>query len=538
MKPNIFDYFKDQDKPKTVYQMPRVRLTEIPKTNNQPDFDPFAQSEQAPDNRIRLSNILNNLPIIAAPPTAPPDGRIKLQKILSNLPPIGDVTAAPAPIQREVSPQPLLPEIVPPLRAQPGQQSDWLAETSSISTAPIETSETPQTRPRALPEMSANILDNFPIERPRIVDNQPVSDMTGNVAVNPRQSQQTLEKIAQIQNKDYGFQRDENGETLRDENGKKIYAKDRDKTHNVWDVLRSIGIGALQGAGSGNGLGGIIGGAAAGGVAGTLDRNFDNKFQDRIKLGQLQNVYSQQTAAEADDQAYKMRETARQNVIDDNNRAAEVARNNDEVRRAENARKVTRDAQDAENKKLDREAKNIDRLVNLYNRLPSFDPADPANASLVKQMQAAGLPVVKKDAAQNIRFERDYRTGETFQIITDTRSGKETVKALTKADGSPLAPTPQVVISGENSARVADINQQGANSRTAANITSREGIAAANNQAKANALAAKIEASKNGTMKPDTLLRAIQNYANKNYKTLQQAKDDFKAAGFNLDILK
>jgi hypothetical protein len=92
--------------------------------------------------------------------------------------------------------------------------------------------------------------------------------------------------------------------------------------------------------------------------------------------------------------------------------------------------------------------------------------------------------------------------------------------------GKQLVTTSKSVVSGEYSA-----------ANNAANIRSREGIAAANNQQKSDAVNKKIEASKNGAMKPGELMRAITNRANRLMISIDEAKKQYKDAGFNVDIL-
>lgn len=54
--------------------------------------------------------------------------------------------------------------------------------------------------------------------------------------------------------------------------------KINDKTHNLWDVLRGIGYGALKGFFTGG-----LGGALAGGVEGGIHAGFDKTYDDRLR---------------------------------------------------------------------------------------------------------------------------------------------------------------------------------------------------------------------------------------------------------------
>ncbi len=114
-------------------------------------------------------------------------------------------------------------------------------------------------------------------------------------------------------------------------------------------------------------------------------------------------------------------------------------------------------------------------LTTLYNRLPEFNPEDPANADLVQAMTEAGLPVVPKSRANQLRFVQDARTGE-WRVISGNRVTGEAVGRAVEAEGKTLATTPTSQIASED-------REAGRASRegiAAANRRSREGIAATN----------------------------------------------------------
>src|SRR5580765_467913 len=195
--------------------------------------------------------------------------------------------------------------------AQAGQQvSSWLGGSSQ------PTAEEPMT-PQDVTGQPAG--DGT---RPRVVPGQPV---TGNVStggtytpegytpIEPEKPalQRALTRrekidadIAQIEGKDYTapVYRDPNtGKTSNKERPGYVLetpaGKNYDKNHNIIDVLKGIGLGALQGGKQG-GLAGLIGGAAGGGIAAGLDRNADDKMWDDFKLGNLQNDLAKQNEYE------------------------------------------------------------------------------------------------------------------------------------------------------------------------------------------------------------------------------------------------
>lgn len=80
-------------------------------------------------------------------------------------------------------------------------------------------------------------------------------------------------------------------------------------------------------------------------------------------------------------------------------------------------------------------------LVTLYNRLPEFDPTAPENADLADQMRAEGLPVVPKQASQQLRMVQDAATGGWSVIAAPKTGGQATASSVTTADGKPLVTT-------------------------------------------------------------------------------------------------
>lgn len=121
-------------------------------------------------------------------------------------------------------------------------------------------------------------------------------------------------------------------------------------------------------------------------------------------------------------------------------------------------------------------------LASLYNRLPEFDPADPANADLVDAMTGAGLPVVPKSRANQLRFVQDVRTGEWKVMAGDRSTGQATAQSVTTPERAPAVTTPTAQITAENQAA----NRMSRERVATRNRTSREAIADLNRRARAS----------------------------------------------------
>jgi len=154
----------------------------------------------------------------------------------------------------------------------------------------------------------------LPTVRKEVIE-QPILDQP----ITPAQRRQQAEQgLYDATNKDYS-------KPVKDANGNVIKqgGKDRDKDKNWWDVVKSIGLGALRGYGAG-GLGGMIGGAITGGVGGAVDRNFDEKLMDtmfRVPAAQMQVEQARQ--AEDYDTNQRVRQTQMDNMKTDNQNQAE-----------------------------------------------------------------------------------------------------------------------------------------------------------------------------------------------------------------------
>lgn len=192
-----------------------------------------------------------------------------------------------------------LPPVQPP---QPASGSNIFAP-ANVANAPANVNR----------RFSLDQLPSPTADLPRFNVNAPLAPNDSLPPVPRFDSEKTADKLAQIENKRYGFQKDERGNILRDANGKPLYEKDRDTDHNWWDVVKSAGLGFLNGG---------IGGAIAGGVEGAFDRNADEKMIDGIKTARLNNTYAEQVKREDAKlgQDYKQAQIA--NVYADNETAA------------------------------------------------------------------------------------------------------------------------------------------------------------------------------------------------------------------------
>ncbi len=167
------------------------------------------------------------------------------------------------------------------------------------------------------PELVVAEEDSTVIPRPQI---ERTVDPTGNLSINvdetitpdnttapPKQSvaEKLKAELDRRQSKDF-----------------KKGGKDRDKDHNIMDVIRSIGLGALKGIAGGRGgslesiLGNALGGAAGGGVAGAVDASADEKMGNEMAIAKLQPQYNQAAKSEADARESKLAEEWRRKQIE------------------------------------------------------------------------------------------------------------------------------------------------------------------------------------------------------------------------------
>jgi hypothetical protein len=121
-------------------------------------------------------------------------------------------------------------------------------------------------------------------------------------------------------------------------------------------------------------------------------------------------------------------------------------------------------------------------LASIYNRLPELDPNDPANADFVFAMTQAGLPVVPKSRANQLRFVQDARTGEWHVIAGNRATGEASAQSVTTPEGGIATTTPTSQITAETQAA----NRTSRERIATANLQSREAIAELNRRARAS----------------------------------------------------
>lgn len=179
---------------------------------------------------------------------------------------------------------------------------------------PYETAGTLPKDPSLMQPLGGMQSDPSTATRPRIVPGQPINGMPQQPGMpqqqpdimKPLTRRQKIEQdIAEIEGKDYSpavYRDPATGETSKKPKPGYVLEKEAganyDKKHNILDVLRGMGMGALKGAQSGGGIAGMIGGAAGGGIAGAVDRNADNKMMDEFKLSGLQGDLAKQNEYE------------------------------------------------------------------------------------------------------------------------------------------------------------------------------------------------------------------------------------------------
>lgn len=307
-----------------------------------------------------------------------------------------------------------------------------------------------------------------------------------------------------------------------------------DNTPREGSFKKRLGRGLFRGlqlwaeSGGQGGLAGLAGAVAAGGAASGASKQFEAGLRVNDRRNKLLREYNAARQNEEWQSAQDLKRTQTQTIINDDRRADEKYISDASLRRDEYNRKVAKDAQDAENDRLDRIDKKTKLLADAVNRSSVFDPADPKNAEIVKDLKAAGIPVIAKTANQDVKYFQDERSGAWFISTTDKKSGANSTRPI-MAGGKQLVTTPKLVVSGENSARIAEINQAGQTARNDANIQGRKDVADSNNEIRIQIAG---RAKSGGAT---ALIGKLSDYAKKNFKTLEQAKDDFKAAGIPVD---
>lgn len=173
--------------------------------------------------------------------------------------------------------------------------------------------------------------------------------------------------------------------------GKDFKGKDRDTDHNILDVLRSAGLGALKSLASADPrqgwegmLGAAVGGAGAGGVGGAIDPNTDERMGNQMNLAKLLPQYEQQYGME---QQRDKDELQRQQMQANITGAIERPR----IARQESERKAAQDARNFEIKErtLNWKKEDRDRYFELENdKLAARERGDEQKAKQFERKQA------------------------------------------------------------------------------------------------------------------------------------------------------
>jgi hypothetical protein len=230
------------------------------------------------------------------------------------------------------------------------------------------------------------------------------------------------------------------------------YLRDLEREPVEHSRLKSAGLAALRGLAYGPG------GALGAGLVGLTEPDLygETKRARLIQRGQrnlaLDLDYRKATTDQASDEA------------------------NIDYRRAQTGSLLARPDQDARKAETQRRS----TLASVYNRLPEFDPEDPANADMVRAMAEAGLPVVPKSRAQQLRFVQDARTGAWQVVAGDRSTGEASASSVLTNTGQPLATTPTAQISSETQAA----NRTSRERVATLDRTSREAIADLNRRAR------------------------------------------------------
>lgn len=253
---------------------------------------------------------------------------------------------------------------------------------------------------------------------PETLPTEPVAPQTDAVAQMPVVQPRSLTPAEQAEadlnatlNKDYGIRKNQpllnvQGEQIGTQT---IKGKDRDPSFNWKDVLRSAGLGALQGLGAG-GLGGAVGGAIAGGIRGSIDRNFDNKLQDQMFVIPRQRAQVEQA------------------------RQTEAYNQQRELRDAQIQNQLMRP--DIEQSKMLNQTRT--QLLRQYNSLPSFNDEDADDRAFGDAYQKAfGFRPPTKNADTKSEQIIDQRDGQVYIMQTD-KQGKSSVIRVMNDDGTPM----------------------------------------------------------------------------------------------------
>lgn len=211
---------------------------------------------------------------------------------------LGGVERMPLEIARQLEPSGVAyGDITPQTPLMPEQREGFRLNTDMSGANNL-----PPTSPQPLAPMPTDVSQ---IERPHIA-NAPITENVSDPVPTVRQNLQSRMDV--LNNKDYGIEKDDEGNVTR-------RGKDRDKE---WSLGEKIG-GTLLGFARGIAQGGLLGGVI-GGVEGATDRNTFEKYHDMRERQRLAPRLQQAQEAEGFDMSQKQKQASVENIAADNQR--------------------------------------------------------------------------------------------------------------------------------------------------------------------------------------------------------------------------
>lgn len=242
------------------------------------------------------------------------------------------------------------------------------------------------------------------------------------------------------------------------------------KEPSVWKRLAE---GALEGLAHNNGqggVGGLIGSAIGGAAIDAASPKIEAQQRTNRELGRvgtrLQNNYA-----------------LRDKQLDQRIKTAQAVY-------AEGRPDLEQQKVDLKSKENDERSKaNAMRVVaSVYNKSPSFDSKDPANADVVQQMRDLGLPIIDKSPNKDIKYITDEGSGEMFLLSTDKQTGETSAEQI-MSNGQPLKITTKSQIGMKikdldraSQEKIAEARNNTSMKIAGMNIGSREKVATMNQQ--------------------------------------------------------
>lgn len=280
-------------------------------------------------------------------------------------------------------------------------------------------------------DQPATPLDNQPNRRAVLTQAQP-GEQPSDTAI--RMGQENDARLAAMSPAERKYETDIKPLLTRDYSKG---GKDNDKHHNWLDVLKSVGLGALQATanadprmGIGGMIGSAIGGAGAGAVATAVDRNADNKMLDQLKLRQQLPQYEAMAKVESQQNDEKRKDASFKSIIDN--------RNTDNARQqADLERKAAKDT--AQMKYWERKADQgdlklagDDELRTLRDKwMESKDKNDTRRLDLVEQeMKNRMTRAANSQAGMDRRKTFDEEVRRAGAALADANKNKRQADAI------------------------------------------------------------------------------------------------------------